>query len=171
MVEYDRLPQVIAGTSAGSLIASFVCTRTDEELKREIQPELHQLFTACDLGWWDILKNMYHQGAMFDPDRWREKLRSICHGDLTFLEAYERTGRILNITVVSDQEHSPAKLLNYKNSPDILVWSAVLASSAVPGILPPIELKRKTKEGRIVPYLDEGERWCDGSLRGIRFIK
>ena len=41
------LPRVIAGTSAGGLIAALVCTRTDEELKRLLVPQLAHKITAC----------------------------------------------------------------------------------------------------------------------------
>ena len=50
-------------------------------------------------------------------------------------------------------------------APDILICTAVLASSAVPGVLPAVELKRKRRDGTIVPYVAEGKRWRDGSLR------
>jgi predicted acylesterase/phospholipase RssA len=33
------------------------------------------------------------------------------------------------------------------------------------GILPAIELKRKRPDGKLEPYLDEGQYWRDGSLR------
>jgi hypothetical protein len=83
---------------------------------------------------------------------------------MTFREAFERTGRILNITCVPSDPHSPVILNNHITSPDCVIWSAVLASAAVPGILNPIVMMRKTREGRLVPY-SFGSRWKDGSLR------
>ena len=56
-----------------------------------------------------------------------------CLGDITFLEAYNKTGRILNITVTSgDKNEDSHRVLNHFNSPDILIWSAVVASCALP---------------------------------------
>ena len=165
LLERNCLPEVIAGTSAGSLIAAFVCVRTDEELLREINGDLYVYFTACDIGRMQMIKNFCRYGACFDPDHWIPKLQWATKGDLTFSEAYALTGRILNITVISEREYSPPKLLNYKTAPDILINSAVLASSAVPGILPKIQLLRKLADGSIEPYVDEGEYWRDGSLR------
>ncbi len=46
LLDQNRLPRVIAGTSAGSLIAAFVCVRTDEELKAGITADLHSKLTA-----------------------------------------------------------------------------------------------------------------------------
>jgi hypothetical protein len=74
------------------------------------------------------------------------------------------TGRILNVSCVPSDPHSPTILNNHITSPDCVIWSAVLASAAVPGILNPIVLMRKTRDGSLVPY-SFGNKWKDGSLR------
>lgn len=58
----------------------------------------------------------------------------------------------------------PTKLLNYMTAPDTVIWSALLASAAVPGILNPVVLMQKLKDGSIVPW-SWGSRFKDGSLR------
>jgi hypothetical protein len=99
---------------------------------------------------------------------------------MTFREAYIRTGRILNISVIPADRHScvyrhlhkqtiltlvrPSKLLNYMTAPDTVIWTALLASAAVPGILNPVVLMQKLKDGSIVPW-NWGSRFKDGSLR------
>lgn len=75
-----------------------------------------------------------------------------------------RTGRILNISVTPADRHSPTKLLNYLTSPDTVIWSALIASAAVPGILNPVVLMQKTRDGRIAPW-NWGSKFKDGSLR------
>jgi predicted acylesterase/phospholipase RssA len=45
-----------------------------------------------------------------------------------------------------------------------VIWSAVLASAAVPGILNPVVLMMKGGDGKLVPY-SFGHKWKDGSLR------
>ncbi|KAL7753735.1 hypothetical protein RI367_000666 [Sorochytrium milnesiophthora] len=174
LMDKGLLPKVITGTSAGSLIASLVCTRTDDELREMLIPDLYKNLTACDEPWVFRIIRLMQSGVMFSSERWQEKTRWVTHGDLTFMEAYRRTGRILNITVVSSDRHSPPKLLNYVTSPNVVVWSAVLASSAVPGVLEPVTLMMKTKvatagggapQEKIVPFLGWGKTWRDGSLR------
>lgn len=83
---------------------------------------------------------------------------------MTFREAYERTGRILNVSCVPADPHSPTILCNYLTSPDCVIWSAVIASAAVPGILNPVVLMMKNKDGTLSPY-SFGHKWKDGSLR------
>ena len=56
-----------------------------------------------------------------------------------------------------------ARLLNAITSPNVLIRSAVLASTAVPGIFPPVTLMAKGKRGEIKPYLPS-RRWIDGAF-------
>ncbi|PPQ94036.1 hypothetical protein CVT25_009884 [Psilocybe cyanescens] len=158
------LPRVITGTSAGGLIAALTCTRTDEELKILLVPELANRITACEepLNIW--LKRFWKTGARFDSVTWARKCTFFTRGSMTFKEAYMRTGRILNISVIPADRHSPTKLLNYMTAPDTVIWSALLASAAVPGILNPVVLMQKLKDGSIVPW-SWGSRFKDGSLR------
>jgi predicted acylesterase/phospholipase RssA len=80
-----------------------------------------------------MFHNWYDTGAVFSLERWTEKVQYATMGNTTFLEAYERSGRILNISAVSMEEHSPPKLFNYRNAPDVVIYTAILASSAIPG--------------------------------------
>ncbi|KAJ7180137.1 patatin-domain-containing protein [Mycena crocata] len=158
------LPRVVTGTSAGGLIAALCCTRTDAELKVLLVPELANRITACEesLGIW--AKRLWRTGARFDPILWARKCTFFTRGSMTFKEAYLRTGRILNISVIPADRHSPTRLLNYLTAPDTLIWSALLASAAVPSILPPVVLMQKLRDGSAVPW-NWGSRFKDGSLR------
>jgi predicted acylesterase/phospholipase RssA len=49
-LEADLLPKVVTGTSAGGLVAALTCTRTDEELRELLVPELADRITACEDG-------------------------------------------------------------------------------------------------------------------------
>ena len=80
------------------------------------------------------------------------------------MEAYRLTGRILNITCIPSDPHSPTILANYLTAPNCVIWSAVLASAAVPGILNPVVLMMKTHSGKLEHY-SFGHKWKDGSLR------
>jgi predicted acylesterase/phospholipase RssA len=82
---------------------------------------------------------------------------------MTFEEAFEYTGRIINVTVSPADQHQQGRILNYLTSPNVLIRSASLASCAVPGVFPPVELQAKDVNGRVVPYMP-GRRWLDGSV-------
>ena len=70
----------------------------------------------------------------------------------------------MNVSVIPNDVHSPPKLVNYLTAPDTVIWSALLASAAVPGILKPVPLMQKLPGGKLEPY-NFGNKWKDGSLR------
>ncbi|KAF2110050.1 acyl transferase/acyl hydrolase/lysophospholipase [Lophiotrema nucula] len=164
LLDASLLPEVITGTSGGALIAALLATRTDDELKKCLVPALAHRITAChdDMLTWS--KRWYRTGARFDSVDWAKRCAWFTRGSMTFREAYERTGRILNVSCVPSDPHSPTILANYLTSPDCVIWSAVLASAAVPGILNPVVLMKKNKDGTLAPY-SFGHKWKDGSLR------
>ncbi|KAK1980467.1 patatin-like phospholipase [Colletotrichum cereale] len=164
LLEADLLPDVITGTSGGALVAALVATRTNDELKQLLVPALAHRITACRETFWTWIPRWWKTGARFDSVDWAKQCSWWTRGSMTFREAYERTGRILNVSCVPADPHSPTILCNYLTSPDCVIWSAVLASAAVPGILNPVVLMMKQRDGTLVPY-SFGHKWKDGSLR------
>ncbi|KAF2142013.1 uncharacterized protein K452DRAFT_194691, partial [Aplosporella prunicola CBS 121167] len=164
LMDANLLPDVITGTSGGALVAALLGTRTNEELKRLLVPALANRITACHDDTMTWIKRWQKTGARFDSVDWAKRCSWFTRGNLTFREAYLRTGRILNVSCVPSDPHSPTILANYLTSPDCVIWSAVIASAAVPGILNPVVLMKKNKEGNLEPY-SFGHKWKDGSLR------
>ncbi|KAH8738110.1 acyl transferase/acyl hydrolase/lysophospholipase [Ilyonectria robusta] len=164
LLDEDLLPDVITGTSGGALMAALVATRTNDELKELLIPALAERINACSEPFTTWVPRWWKTGARFDSVDWAERCSWWTRGSMTFKEAFERTGRILNVTCVPADPHSPTILCNYLTSPDCVIWSAVLASAAVPGILNPVVLMMKTRDGTLVPY-SFGHKWKDGSLR------
>ena len=87
-------------------------------------------------------------------------------GNITFLEAYRKTGKVLNITVSSPTMYEMPTLLNYLTAPNVLIWSAVVTSCAVPTFFRPCTLFSKNSCGDISPWITshEDEMWIDGSV-------
>ena len=67
---------------------------------------------------------------------------------LITIVAFDRTGRIINITVAPINNYDPPRLLNYLTAPHICVWSAAAASCAVPGLFDSITLIVKEPNGK-----------------------
>lgn len=164
LLDANLLPEVITGTSGGALVAALLGTRTDEELKKLLVPALAHRITAAQDSTFTWMKRWYRTGARFDAVQWGRSCCWMTRGSMTFKEAYQRTGRILNVSCVPSDPHSPTILANYITAPDCVIWSAVLASAAVPGILNPVVLMKKDKDGTLSPY-SFGHKWKDGSLR------
>lgn len=89
-------------------------------------------------------------GSLHDHTFLASKLRHLL-GDTTFQEAYERTGRVLNISVCPADTNEPSRLLNYLTAPHVCIWSAVACSSAFPYLFSAQHLWGKdTRRGGLV---------------------
>ncbi|CAH8384148.1 unnamed protein product [Eruca vesicaria subsp. sativa] len=177
LVEHKLLPRIIAGSSVGSVMCAVVATRSWPELQGFFEGSWHALQFFDQMGGvFTIVKRVMTQGAVHEIRHLQWKLRNLTN-NLTFQEAYDMTGRILGITVCSPRKHEPPRCLNYLTSPHVVIWSAVTASCAFPGLFEAQELMAKDRTGEIVPYhplfnLDPVEgssgasvrRWRDGSL-------
>ncbi|WP_028009066.1 DUF3336 domain-containing protein [Solimonas flava] len=152
------LPRVLSGASAGSIIASAVAVRSDDEISAMLAPGGLNLEAFQALGW----REMMRKGFVMDGAQ-LERCLAANIGDDSFVDAFERTRRIVSITVSPAEAHQQGRLLNYLTAPHVLMRKAVLASCAVPGIFPPVQLEARDYERRIVPYLPS-KRWIDGTL-------
>jgi hypothetical protein len=47
----------------------------------------------------------------------------------------------------------------------VVIWSAVLASSAIPCVLEPMTLYAKDAQGLVTPYFGFGKCWSDGTIK------
>ncbi|KAK3059414.1 hypothetical protein LTS18_010925, partial [Coniosporium uncinatum] len=163
------LPRIISGASAGSIVASVLCTKTDAEV-----PSVLDEFCHGDLAVFEkegeedgVLRKaarFLKYGALFEINHLVRVMRDML-GDLTFQEAYNRTRRVLNISVSSEGLYELPRLLNYITAPNVMIWSAVAASCSVPFIFSAASLQAKDpKTGLQVPWNPSPQRWMDGSV-------
>ncbi|MFN2360293.1 MAG: DUF3336 domain-containing protein, partial [Marinobacter sp.] len=156
--EKGLLPQVIAGSSSGAIIAGMLGVHSDAELPEMLVPENHDLRAW---KWRGMLSALRGDGLM-DQKQLKQCLRANI-GEYTFEEAFQKSGRSINVSVSPVQAHQKARLLCGYTSPYLLVWSAVLASAAVPGIFPPVPLMKKDIHGNILSYMSR-LKFVDGSV-------
>ncbi|MDZ7782194.1 MAG: DUF3336 domain-containing protein [Halioglobus sp.] len=160
LLEQKLLPRVISGSSAGALVAGVLATHTDDELEHFYDPA-NLLFEAEREA--SVLSRMFFgtnpQIDVSDLEKLVERLTP----DMTFQEAYEKTGRQVSIPVAPAELHQRSRLLNAVTSPNVYVRSAVMASCAVPGVFPPVMLMAENVHGEPQPYLPT-RRWVDGSI-------
>ncbi|KAI4985895.1 hypothetical protein ZWY2020_018525 [Hordeum vulgare] len=176
LVEHKLLPRIVAGSSVGSIICSIVATRTWPEIESFFIDSL-QILKFFDRigGVFAVTKRVMTYGALHDISQMQRLLRDLT-SNLTFQEAYDITGRVLGVTVCSPRKNEPPRCLNYLTSPHVVIWSAVTASCAFPGLFEAQELMAKDRFGHIVPFHapfatdpEQGpgaskRRWRDGSL-------
>ena len=156
--EQGLLPNVISGASAGSMIAAFVGTHNDEALARLFDPKaLVDTFDAFSES-----SRKASIGSRMSIDNVRDIIAGLIP-DMTFEEAFEETGRKINISVSPREFHQRSRLLNAITSPNVYIREAVLASCAIPGIFPAVTLAAKNNQGQRQPYVPS-RKWVDGSM-------
>ncbi|MBF0236776.1 MAG: DUF3336 domain-containing protein [SAR324 cluster bacterium] len=160
LFEQGLLPRVISGSSAGSIMTSVFGVKTEEEmwtLHREPEQMLAKnIFQR--LPWAEIA-----QGKGILSSKALENFLRDTIGEYTFEEAFERTGRMINISISPLYQSQHPRLANYLTTPHVLIWSACLASCTVPGVFAPVELTAKNIHGEYVTHM-KGVRWVDGSV-------
>lgn len=163
--EQALLPTVISGTAIGALIAALVCIATDDELPPLLYEDTINLdaFNRRGASGQTLrkIKRFFSEGYLLDISVLGELCRDNI-GDFTFEEAFLRTNRALNITISSTSVNSVPALLNYLTAPNVLIWTAALASNALPGLYEPVELLCKDQDGNVVPWAPYG---------GVRFLR
>jgi len=154
------LPRVISGSSAGALVAGVLACHTDEEMAALRDPELLRNEAGRDAGFFRrLLTGSGPHISLEDLEQLIDRLVP----DMTFEEAYAKTGRQVSITIAPAEPHQRSRLLNAVTSPNVYIRSAVMASCAVPGVFPAVMLMAKNVHGDPQPYLP-GRRWIDGSV-------
>ncbi|WP_022956154.1 DUF3336 domain-containing protein [Perlucidibaca piscinae] len=157
--EEGLLPSVISGSSAGSLVASIIGTHTRDELQ-----DFYDGDALYKHAWsWNKLSDGL-RGKGFANQKQLETFIRQNIGEFSFEEAFKKTGRHINVSISPIGANQKSRLMNELTSPYLLVWSAVLASCAVPVLFPPVTLTSKSAEGQHRPYMPL-ERWVDGSMR------
>lgn len=155
--EQGILPTVIVGTATGALMAALVGSKTKEELpdfvcgdsldlsalaERSNEAEkrisrygtfpafLWPLNRLCN--WLQVIirrmRRLTESGLVLDPNALARCVEDNV-GDMTFEEAYKKTGRILNI-IISPPDDDVPSLMNYLTAPRYLIRSAAMASHA-----------------------------------------
>ncbi len=160
MLEEGLLPRVISGSSAGALVAGVLGTHTDEELEHFYDPANVHFEAEREAN---VFSRMFF-GANPQIDVGDlERIVARLIPDMTFQEAYQKTGRQISISVAPAEPHQRSRLLNAITSPNVYIRSATMASCAVPGVFPPVMLMAKNAHGEAQPYLP-ARRWVDGSI-------
>ncbi len=160
LCQQGLLPPVLSGSSGGSFVGALVSTHNKGELEKIFDPEylVHEIKKE---------DQFFRRLSKLKPEIMQigeiQKILERLIPDLTFQEAFERTGRQLNISIAPAEMHQKSRLLNAITSPNVFIREAILASGAVPGVYPPVTLAAKNHLGEKQAYLPT-RKWVDGSV-------
>lgn len=158
--EEGLLPTILSGASGGALVSAMVGTHTHEELEKIFSPAYLLAEIKQEAGVWKNLSAVKPQKLQLTDIRaMLERLIP----DLTFQEAFERTGRQINVSVAPAEPLQTSRLLNAITSPNVCIRETLMASAAFPGFYPAVSLAAKNVHGERQAYLPS-RKWVDGSL-------
>jgi predicted acylesterase/phospholipase RssA len=177
--QYDNI-KVISGTSGGSITAGMCAICKADELYEEVcVPWISTDFRRDgsmkkqNIRWFPSMTEMatfwLKCKLMVDSAEFRRTCE-FYYRDITFEEAFERTGKHVCITVSASrasQGRGTAQrlLLNHISTPHVTIASAVAASCALPGVMKPAKLVAKSSTGELEPFEVDGVEWIDGSVQ------
>ncbi|KAK9438991.1 Acyl transferase/acyl hydrolase/lysophospholipase [Metarhizium brunneum] len=167
------LPRIITGTGTGALIAALVAIHTEEELPSILTGDDIDVSAFASKGrsesgvipreqtfksrWATLMRRLRRfsrEGYFLDVTVLEDCVRANV-GDLTFEEAYNRSKRVLNITVATESQGGVPTLMNYITAPNVLIWTAAVASNASSPSLygsRKVKILAKDVHGTIVPW-------------------
>jgi TAG lipase/steryl ester hydrolase/phospholipase A2/LPA acyltransferase len=158
LLEEDLLPTIMSGSSGGSIVSAILGTHSKEELEELMDP-------AFMISLIDEQRQRLEESGASRPNQQhiRESLAKMIPADMTFAEAEKLSGIKINVSIAPAEQYQTSRLMNAITSPTVYVLDAVVASAAVPGVFPPVQLTAKNAYGERQPYLP-GRLWVDGSV-------
>ncbi|MFI8033743.1 DUF3336 domain-containing protein [Acinetobacter sp. ABJ_C3_5] len=160
LLEQDLMPRVLSGSSAGAIMTGMLGVSTSDQVPDLLKGE-H--FFSDAFKFRKISELVKGRGGFADVMYLKQFLMQNL-GDVTFAEAYQQSNRHINIVIAPYNTAQSPRIMNALTAPNVLVWSAVLASCAVPVLFPPVHLTSKRYDGQHTPYL-ANTKWVDGSMR------
>ena len=163
LLEEGLLPQVISGTSGGSIVAAFISMFPEEELLRSIRPDLS---SRHGVRWfppiWKMVIHFVQHSVLMSGKDFAETTKAY-FGDVTFAEAFAISKRAVSIQISVGWSHG--FVLNHFTAPQVVIRTAVNASCALPGLMEPFELLAKDETtGELIPFHPPGVSSFDGTI-------
>ncbi|KAJ3277012.1 hypothetical protein HDV01_000064 [Terramyces sp. JEL0728] len=164
--ENGLLPKIISGSSVGALIAALICTHCEEDLPNLFLPDGIDLKAFARKEKSGSIRRkitrLLTHGYLLDVKVLEDCVKANL-GDITFEEAYNQTGMVLNITVASSRKNEIPSVLNYLTSPNVLIRSAACASTSMIGLYNSVDLLAKNKDGQIFVWSPTSIKWGNNS--------
>jgi TAG lipase/lysophosphatidylethanolamine acyltransferase len=150
------LPNIIFGSNTGALVAACLCCL--DNIEGVLSGDAIDFSAFAKRGTTGSLKRkwdrLWKEGTLMDVTV-LEQFAKDNLGEITFREAYRKTGRTLNVNVTMYYEENKTTgtwLFNHYTTPDALVYTAAVSSCATPLIYGLTPLRAKARDGSIIAF-------------------
>ncbi len=160
LLEQELLPTILSGSSGGSFVGSMIATHTPRQLQKLFNPSYLVSLIEQEKERLSVLHKIRPQILQV------HEIQGIVERlvpDMTFQEAFEKTGIHMNVSIAPAETHQTSRLLNATTTPNVLIRQGIMASAAVPGVYPPVTLMARDKYGDKKEYLPS-RKWVDGAV-------
>ncbi|WP_262500827.1 DUF3336 domain-containing protein [Pseudohalioglobus sediminis] len=160
LLEQNLLPDILSGSSGGSFVGSMLATHSRDELQKMFDPTYLVSQIEMEKQRLSVLHRIRPQILQV------HEIQGIVERlvpDMTFQEAFAKTGIHMNISIAPAETHQTSRLLNATTTPNVLIRQSIMASAAVPGVYPPVTLMARDKYGDKKEYLPS-RKWVDGAV-------
>ncbi|CCE65586.1 hypothetical protein TPHA_0L02350 [Tetrapisispora phaffii CBS 4417] len=167
LLSQNLMPNIISGSSMGACVASLFGCISNEELLNLLQEDkiLNIIKYDIDLlrssGYGNVeqhvnigtlIQNLLHNGYSQDVYLFIQFVNKYIVKEMTFEEAYQKTGKVFNI-VIHPTDPSCPNLLNYVTTPNMIIASAIYCSMGSGVILEDTKLLCKNLDNEVIPFL------------------
>lgn len=161
LLDAGLLPRIVYGSGSGALVAALLCSCPSDARSLDLAKlrftALEGIPVAATLT--RRFQRFVTEGYLMNTDVLVRFARDNI-GDLTFADAYRLSGRMLNVeyTTSYHDENSGrtvhcSTLLNYLTAPDVLVYTAAIASlGSTPFVFRRVPLLARDIDGKLIEY-------------------
>ncbi len=160
LLDQGLLPNILSGSSGGSFVGSMLATHSESELQKMFDPNYLVNQIEMEKERLSVLHRIRPQILQV------HEIQGIVERlvpDMTFQEAFAKTGIHMNISIAPAETHQTSRLLNATTTPNVLIRQSIMASAAVPGVYPAVTLLARDKYGDKKEYLPS-RKWVDGAV-------
>lgn len=181
LYEENLVPKVFIGSSGGAITAATFSRHTNcgmigccSEINNAFPIDhvrVDDFLEDKDQPWplWLVrLLRLFRTGTILNSTRYQQNIKFLFGETVTFLEAFQQSGIVLNISVSHVSDKEMPSVLNYLTAPDVLIWSAALASGSPPLLFKPAVIWMKDSRTGLITSWDGNYdgAWRDGSIFG-----
>ncbi|KDD71417.1 hypothetical protein H632_c5080p0, partial [Helicosporidium sp. ATCC 50920] len=112
LLALQLMPRVVSGSSAGAIGAAILASASPADRKALLEefPGERSMDFMAHSSTGHMVRHLVAQGTTQDTEFFVAKIKALLGEEVTFADAYERSGLVLNVSVVPADTREPARI-------------------------------------------------------------